>query len=93
MSMGFSRQEYGSGLPFPSPRDLPNLGIEPRSPAQQAYSLPFEPPGKPIDVVLSFFRFRCNKIYWEISSLFQISDLKGTFKIFTESTIDIDLHG
>ena len=33
LSMGFSRQEYWSGLPFPSPRDLPNLGIEPRSPA------------------------------------------------------------
>ena len=32
-SMGFSRQEYWSGLPFPAPRDLPNLGIEPESPA------------------------------------------------------------
>ena len=35
-SMGFSRQEYWSGLPFPSPGDLPNSGIEPRSPALQA---------------------------------------------------------
>ena len=35
-SMGFSRQEYWSGLPFPSPGDLPNPGIEPRSPALQA---------------------------------------------------------
>ena len=34
-SMGFSRQEYWSGLPFPSPGDLPNPGIEPRSPALQ----------------------------------------------------------
>ena len=33
LSMGFSRQEYSSGLPFPSPEDLPNPGIEPRSPA------------------------------------------------------------
>ena len=33
LSMGFSRQEYWSGLPFPSPRDLPNPGIKPRSPA------------------------------------------------------------
>ena len=33
LSMGFSRQEYGSGLPFPSPADLPNPGMEPRSPA------------------------------------------------------------
>ena len=45
-SMGFSRQEYWSGLPFPSPGDLPNPGIEPRSPALQADSLPSEPPGK-----------------------------------------------
>ena len=46
-SMGFSRQEYWSGLPFPSPGDLPNPGIEPRSPTLQADSLPSEPPGKP----------------------------------------------
>ena len=42
----FSRQEYWSGLPFPSPEDLPNPGIEPRSPTLQAESLPSEPPGK-----------------------------------------------
>ena len=46
-SMGFSRQEYWSGLPFPSPGDLPDLGIEPRSPALQADALTSEPPGKP----------------------------------------------
>ena len=39
-SMGFSRQEYWSGLPFPSPGDLPNPGIEPGSPALQADDLP-----------------------------------------------------
>ena len=44
--MGFSRQEYWSGLPFPSPGDLPNLGIEPRSPALEADALTSEPPGK-----------------------------------------------
>ena len=44
-SMEFSRQEYWSGLPFPSPGDLPNPGIEPRSPALQADALPSEPPG------------------------------------------------
>ena len=43
---GFSRQEYWSGLPFPSARDLPDPGIEPGSPALQADALPFEPPGK-----------------------------------------------
>ena len=46
-SMGFSRQEYWSGLPFPSPGDLPDPGIEPRSPALQAGALPSELPGKP----------------------------------------------
>ena len=47
LSMGFSRQEYWSRLPFPFPEDLLNLGIEPTSPAWQADSLPSEPPGKP----------------------------------------------
>ena len=40
LSMGFSRQEYGSGLPFPPPGDFPNPEAEPRSPSQQADSLP-----------------------------------------------------
>ena len=47
-SMEFSRQEYWSALPFPSPGDLPNPGIEPRSPVLQAYALLSEPPGKPL---------------------------------------------
>ena len=46
--MGFPRQEYWSGLPFPSPGDLPEPGIELRSPALQADSLPSEPLGKQI---------------------------------------------
>ena len=46
-SMGFSRQEYWSGLPFPSPGDLPNPGTEPRSPALQADASPSELPRKP----------------------------------------------
>ena len=45
--MGFSRQEYWSGLPFPSPGDLPNPGIEPWSPALQTDALQSEPLGKP----------------------------------------------
>ena len=45
--MGFSRQEYRRGLPCPPPGDLPNLGIEPRSPTLWADSLLSEPPGKP----------------------------------------------
>ena len=46
LSMGFSRQEYWSGLPFPSPGDLPDAGIEPRSPTLQADTLTSAPPGK-----------------------------------------------
>ena len=45
-SMGFSRQEYWSRLPFPSTGDLPNPGVEPRSPALQADTLTSQPPGK-----------------------------------------------
>ena len=48
LSMGFSRQEYWSGLPFPSPGDLPNPGIEPRSPALQVDALTSEPPGNSV---------------------------------------------
>ena len=47
LSMGFYRQECWSGLPFPSPGDLPNPGIEPGSPALQADALPSESSGKP----------------------------------------------
>ena len=47
LSMGFSRQEYWSGLPFPSPEDVSDPGIEPWSPALQADSLPFELQGNP----------------------------------------------
>ena len=46
-SMGFSRQEYWSGLPCPPPGDFPHPGIEPRSPTLQVDSLPSKPPGKP----------------------------------------------
>ena len=47
LSMEFSRQEYWSGLPFPSSGDLPDSGIKPRSPVLQADTLLSEPPGKP----------------------------------------------
>ena len=46
LSMGFSRQAYWSGLPFPSPGDLPDPRIKPGSPALLADALPSEPPGK-----------------------------------------------
>ena len=59
LSVGFSRQEYWSGLPFPPPGDLPNPGIEPTSPAQQAVScstgrsFTTEPPGVNPYIILS----------------------------------------
>ena len=61
-SMGFSRQEYWSGLPFPSPGDLPNPGIEPDSPALQADALTSEPPGRPHGSIIDLqccVSFRC----------------------------------
>ena len=61
-SMAFSRQEYWSGLPFPPPGDLPNPGIEPRSPALQTDALPSEPSGKPGDCKVMFKGFHCFSI-------------------------------
>ena len=57
LSMEFSRQEYWSGLPFPSPGDLPDPGTEPKSPALQADSLPSEPPGNHVHGSTAFFLF------------------------------------
>ena len=56
LSMGFSRQEYWSGLPFPSPGDLLDPGIKPTSPALQTDALTSEPPGnKPMEWLYSPF--------------------------------------
>ena len=55
LSMGFSRQGYWSGLQFPSPRDVPNSGFEPGSPALHVDSLPTEPPGKPTLVMMKIY--------------------------------------
>ena len=54
LSMGFSRQDYWSGLPFSSPGDLPDLGIELGSSALQADSLPSEPPGTPLQSLIKY---------------------------------------
>ena len=62
LSMGFSRQEYWSGLLFPSPGYLPNPGIKPWSPALQADALPSEPWGKPMTSMAS-------AVYWVIRKL------------------------
>ena len=60
LSMEFSRQEYWSRKPFPSPGDLSNPRIKPRSPALQAVSLPAEPPGKPF----SYCRCSVTQLVW-----------------------------
>ena len=66
--MGFYRQEYWSGLPFPSPEDLPDPGIKPQSPTLWEVSLPPEPPGKPFhdlaysNIWLKRFFFPFNQI-------------------------------
>ena len=82
-SMGFSRQEYWSGLPFPSPGDLPNPGIEPWSPAFQADALTSEPPGKSH----SLFHFPPNKLgmsaYYIFGSMLSISELLSVFPIYS----------
>ena len=79
-SMGFSRQEYWSGLPFPSPGDLPDPGIELRSPAFQADTLTSEPPGKSKIKYISPF-FIMVILYWfddYISYLYEVSVLLVT---------------
>ena len=57
LSMEFSRPEYWNGWPFPSPGDLPNPGIEPKSPTLQADSVPSEPPGMCINNINEFSDF------------------------------------
>ena len=66
-SMGFSRQEYWSGLPFPSPGDLPDPGIEPGFPTLEADTLISEPPGKP-RVPLSWLRTQVQSLVRELRS-------------------------
>ena len=62
LSMGFSRQEYWNGLPFSPPGDLSDPGIELRSPALQADSLPSEPSGNPLLPTTSVLREECEYI-------------------------------
>ena len=66
LSMGFSRQEYWSRLPCPSPEDLPNPGIESSSPALQADSLPSEPPGKPMNTRVGSLSLLQQESNWDL---------------------------
>ena len=74
-SMGFSRQEYWNGLPFPSPGDLPHPGIQPGSPALQADALLPEPPGKSLNLCLVYSFFSENQVYLQRQLLFFIIGL------------------
>ena len=85
LSMGFSRQEYWSELLFPSPGDLSNPGVEPRSLTLQADSLPSEPPGKPIIYLGSWLKLGVSDsktflllcaLYWLLQNLGHYAVLK-----------------
>ena len=64
MSMEFSRQDYWSGLPFPSPRGLPNPGIKPGSPALQVDYLLSEPPGNPSSLLV--IHLKCSSVHMSV---------------------------
>ena len=91
LSMGFSRQEYWSGLSFLSPGDLPNLGIEPGSPELQADSLPSEPPGNPQggNRGLEFSRKRKGQtsFFFFFSTFLSLSHIKDFFSLSQELMI------
>ena len=82
-SMRFSRQEYWSGLPFPSPGDLPYPGIEPRSPALWADALSSKPPGKPNYIYNFVYIYILNDI---IINLSKIKSIFGSYRDYFLST-------
>ena len=81
LSMEFSRQEYWSGLPFPSPGDLPNPGTEPTSPVFQADSSPSKPPGKPYKGIMKKIlnlqggMYLCRKVRKRVSDYYYLGDI------------------
>ena len=77
----FPRQEYWSGLAFPSPGDLPNLGTEPVPPALQVGSLLSEPPGKPISFYIRMRNERVNSFRLrDFIALVRTTSISGTLK-------------
>ena len=84
--MGFSRQEYWNGLPFPSSGDLPDPGIEPASPALHADSLLSEPPGKPNisdnEQYLSFFLWLISLSIILFKSIYDVANDKIPFLLW-----------
>ena len=81
LSMGFSRQEYWSGLPFPFPRHLPTPGIKPGSPALQTDALPSEPLGKPTGTTQGNISFITLNLLWkaEIKSEIFLTQILAPF--------------
>ena len=84
LSKGFSRLEYWSGLSFPSPGDLPDLGIKPRSPALQADPLPSKPPGKP-SYISDWVIFLIQILFSEINVQRQWEETMEVDGIYTSS--------
>ena len=91
LSMRFSRQEYRSGLPFPSAGDLPNPGIKSGSPALQADSLPPETPGSLPDIkgqiYLPFPVLTPSSFFWPSQFYFSKLDKQGCFFFFLISLL------
>ena len=88
--MEFSRQKYLSGLPFPSPGDLPSSGSEPRSPALQEDYLPFEPPGKPL--YLSLFLSLSHRFSVSVCHSLSIKYMKFSCSVVSDSLGPYELH-
>ena len=84
LSMGYPRQEYLSGRPFPSPGDLPDSGIEPIAPALTGESFTIEPPGKPPicdTCYLALIKWQAlNSVHWDISVTMKTKSMEFTFK-------------
>ena len=81
---GFSRQEWWSGQPIPSPGDLPDLRIKPGSPALQADSLPAEPPGKSMGQSASPLSGRWNSLFLEPGGVFLFGKCSSHVKVTLE---------
>ena len=91
LSMEFSRQEYCNGLPFPFPGDLPDPGIEPRSPALQAVSLLTELPGKPKLLVCLYLSWWKKKM-WVIMTFLQFHSLSFLNQAYSFRALGEYLH-
>ena len=88
LSMEFSRQESWSGLPFPSPGDLPDPGIEPRSPALQADSLLTEPSGKP-SLAPEYALIKCQSHFTSLSCTIVSEVQQVPFLMFLRVSISL----